>query len=230
MTNTQLKHLALIPDGNRRWAKAHHLPILAGHRQVVDKVFPALVEEVLNLGIPFFTIWGFSTENWGRASSEVTGIMALVKEFLADFSKKLQEKNVRLNFIGRQDNLSEDLKQAINSALEMTQNGKKLVLTIAFNYGGRDEIIRAANRLTSEGKYPIDEATFAQALDTGSFPLPDPDLIVRTGGEKRLSGFMSWQTTYSELYFTDKYMPDWQSEDLRLAVAEFRSRQRRFGK
>lgn len=230
MTTSPLKHLALIPDGNRRWAKANHLPILAGHRQVIDKVFPALVEEVLNLEIPFFTIWGFSTENWGRASNEVTGIMALVKEFLADFSQKLKEKSVHLNFIGRKDNLSADLKQAIDNALAMTKDGKKLTLTIAFNYGGRDEIIRTANRLARENKYPIDEAGFASALDTGKLTIPDPDLIIRTGGERRLSGFMSWQATYSELYFSDKYMPDWQAEDLRQAVADFHSRQRRFGK
>lgn len=228
--STTLKHLALIPDGNRRWAKSVNRGVLDGHRVVVDKVFPELVSEALALKLPYFTIWGFSTENWRRSPMEIEGILTLVKMFLTDFAMRLKSQGVRLNFIGRRNNLPADLNKLIDQALATTAAGTAMTLTIAYNYGGRDEIVRAANALLQEQVSEITLANLSQALDTGMTNLPDPDLIIRTGGEQRLSGFMSWQAAYSELYFSAKMMPEWTRQDLRLAVADYANRQRRFGK
>ena len=161
---------------------------------------------------------------------EIEGILTLVKMFLTDFSLRLKSQGVRLNFIGRRNNLPADLNKLIDQALATTATGTAMTLTIAYNYGGRDEIVRAANALLQEQVSEITLANLSQALDTGMTNLPDPDLIIRTGGEQRLSGFMSWQAAYSELYFSAKMMPEWTRQDLRLAVAEYANRQRRFGK
>jgi undecaprenyl diphosphate synthase len=226
-----LKHLALIPDGNRRWAKAHGLPVLEGHRRVMEKVFPTLITKAQELGLPYFTIWGFSTENWQRSQEEVSGLMSLFKLFFEQHGQKLKRDGVRLLFIGRRDNLDPELIEIINRWSELTKTNTKLNLTIAGNYGGRDEIVRAVNTILERGEYSeIGEATLAAHLDTSIFDLPDPDLIIRTSGEKRLSGFMSWQSAYSELYFSDKFMPDWTGDDLAAAVTDFTSRTRRYGK
>jgi undecaprenyl diphosphate synthase len=230
MTNT-LRHLAIIPDGNRRWAKAQGLPILAGHRRVVEKVFPQLVKQCLALSIPYLTIWGFSTENWHRSSSEVSGILELFHLFYTKFGSQLNEEGVRIVFIGRRDNLDPHLNQIIEHWTEATEHNQRLVLTIAFNYGGHDEILRAVNTIIARGELTeVGETNFADYLDTTVVDQPNPDLIIRTGGEKRLSGFMSWQSAYSELYFSDKYMPDWTEADLQAAVDDFYARQRRYGK
>jgi undecaprenyl diphosphate synthase len=229
MTNT-LRHLALIPDGNRRWAKAHKLPILAGHRRVVEQVLPQLVRKCLSLHIPYFTIWGFSTENWRRSSSEVSGILELFHLFCTKFGATLNDEGVRITFIGRRDNLDPQLAHIIEHWTEATKHNERLVLTIAFNYGGRDEILRAVNTIISRRELSeVGASNFAHYLDTTVADQPDPDLIIRTGGEKRLSGFMSWQSAYSELYFSDKYMPDWTDEDLQAAVDDYYARQRRYG-
>jgi undecaprenyl diphosphate synthase len=226
----ELKHVALIPDGNRRWAKAQNLSPLQGHQQVMEKVFPALVDEALALHLPYFTIWGFSTENWQRSQEEVNGLLKLFKLFFTKHGRSLHQKGVRLNFIGRRDNLSPDLLKIIEHWSEITEVNEKLVLTLAGNYGGRDEIIRAVNKILQTNDIrQIGEKTLAQYLDTSVFDLPDPDLIIRTSGEQRLSGFMSWQSAYSELYFSPKLMPDWTGADLRTAIDDFNQRQRRYG-
>jgi undecaprenyl diphosphate synthase len=226
-----ISHLALIPDGNRRWAKAHHLPALQGHTRVVETVLPNLVTEVIALKIPYFTIWGFSTENWQRSQQEIVGLFQLLKLFLSHHGPKLHQDGVRLIFIGRRDNLEPDISQLIEYWSEVTENNQTLTLTIAFNYGGRDEIIRSVNRLLRQGDVSeVGESSFSQYLDTAIYHLPDPDLIIRTGGEKRLSGFMSWQAAYCELCFDDKLMPDWTAADLKRTLDDYYSRTRRFGK
>lgn len=230
MTN-QLLHLALIPDGNRRWAKAHNLPVLMGHRQVMEKVFPELVEKCLQLEIKYFTIWGFSTENWNRTQEEITGLFKLFDLFFEKFGQKLLKEGVKITFIGRQEGLDRRFKEIIERWSQLTQNNDRLILNIAFNYGGHDEIIRAVNQiLLDKNQKVITEEDFTNYLDTKQNNIPAPDLIIRTSGEQRLSGFMSWQSAYSELYFSQKLMPDWGGDDLQVAYDNFYSRQRRFGK
>jgi undecaprenyl diphosphate synthase len=219
---TKLKHVALIPDGNRRWAKAKGLPILEGHRRVMEQVFPTLIDEALALHLPYLTIWGFSTENWQRGEEEVDGLMKLFRLFFEHHGVSLKKKGVRLTFIGRRDNLSPELNEIIERWSEETEGNNQLVLTIAGNYGGRDELVRAVNKiLQTESGREVGEETLAAYLDTSIFNIPDPDLIIRTSGEQRLSGFMSWQSAYSELYFSEKLMPDWTRADLREAVDDF---------
>ena len=225
-----LRHIALIPDGNRRWARQHNLPVLAGHRQVIEHVFPALVSKMIDLQIPYFTLWAFSTENWQRQAAEVDGLMQLFFQSFQHYGQQLHDQNVRLSFIGRRDNLSPALTQAISDWTATTSNNTGLTLTLAFNYGGRDDILRAVNLLLSRGEYSeVGPEVFADHLDTSILDLPDPDLIIRPGGEQRLSGFMSWQSAYSELFFDEKLMPDFGPDDLLRAVDEYHSRQRRFG-
>lgn len=228
----KIQHLALIPDGDRRWAKAHHLPVLAGHRQVLEKVFPDLIKKALFLEIPFFTIWGFSTENWHRNQSEVEGLFKLFDLFFSQYGKILHQQGVKIVHLGRTDNLAPHFIEVINQWSEITKNNQRLQLNIAFNYGGHDEIVRAVNQFLAQRQdgSQISEEILAQFLDTGKNNIPDPDLIIRTSGEKRLSGLFSWQTAYSELYFSDKQMPDWSGEDLELAVQDYYHRQRRYGK
>lgn len=228
----KLQHLALIPDGDRRWAKAHNLPVLAGHQQVLEKVFPDLVKKALLLEIPFFTIWGFSTENWSRNQTEVEGLFKLFDLFFNQYGDSLHQQGVKIVHLGRTDNLAPRFTKVIDKWSAITRNNQKLQLNIAFNYGGRDEIIRAVNQFLVQKKddSQITEENLAQFLDTGKNNIPDPDLIIRTSGEKRLSGLFSWQSAYSELYFSDKPMPDWSGEDLELAVQDYYHRQRRYGK
>jgi undecaprenyl diphosphate synthase len=226
-----ISHLALIPDGNRRWAKAHHLPALQGHRRVVEVVLPELVAQVITLKIPYFTVWGFSTDNWQRSQSEINGLFKLLKLFFSHHGQKLHQDGVRLIFIGRRDNLDPEISRLIEHWSEVTENNQVLTLTIAFNYGGRDEIARAVNRILAQGGLSeVGESNFSKYLDTATYNLPDPDLIIRPGGEKRLSGFMSWQAAYAELFFDDKLMPDWNASDLKRALDDYHSRARRFGK
>lgn len=224
-------HVALIPDGNRRWAKSHNLPTLMGHRQVMEKVFPTLVTQALNSGLKYFTIWGFSTENWHRSEDEVNGLFTLGKLFFQNYGQKFKEQGIRLVVIGRRDNISAEFNQIIEHWQEATESNTKMQLTIAFNYGGRDEIVRAINKILAQGNvHEVGEDTFANYLDTSVTDMPDPDLIIRTSGEQRLSGFMSWQSAYSELYFSQKTMPDWTADDLLAALADYAHRERRYGK
>ena len=229
---TSIQHIALIPDGNRRWAKAHNLPVLMGHRRVVEKVFPDLVKKALELHLPYFTIWGFSTENWSRSQEEVEGLFQLFNFFFDTYGQQLHQQGVRLVRLGRVDDLSPAFNQLIEKWVATTKDNQALQLNIAFNYGGRDEIIRAVNQILAQNPPPasITEVDFAPYLDTAATKIPDPDLIIRTSGEKRLSGLFSWQSAYSELYFSDKQMPDWQASDLEDAINDYYHRQRRYGK
>jgi undecaprenyl diphosphate synthase len=220
------KHIAIIMDGNRRWARAHKLPILEGHRRVANVVLERLVEHAAERGINYITFWAFSTENWNRATDEVRGIMLILKQGLHPFGKRMMEKGVRLVMIGDLTKLEQGLQKGIAEVVEKTKNNNRITLVISLNYGGRDEIVRAIHKISDPKT--VTETTFFQLLDTKG--IPDPDLIIRTGGEQRLSGFLPWQSVYSELYFPPWYMPDFTPERLDEAIEEFNRRQRRFGK
>ncbi len=227
------KHIAVIMDGNRRWARQHKLPILEGHRKVAHHVLETLVEHAARRGIKYITFWAFSTENWDRAQNEVKGIMRILSQSIGYFGKRMYEKGVKLRIIGDLTRLDPGLQKRIEQVTDMTKENKRITLIIALNYGGRDEIIRAINKWREISNHKsqtpnINEKEFNKYLDTKG--VPDPDFIIRTGGEQRLSGFLPWQSVYSELYFPAWYMPDFTPERLDEAIEEFARRQRRFGK
>jgi undecaprenyl diphosphate synthase len=226
MKTTIPTHIAIIMDGNRRWAREHTLPILEGHRRVANVVLERLVEHAANRGVGYITIWAFSTENWNRATDEVKGIMLILQRGLVIFGKRMLEKGVQLRIIGDLSRLDKRLRQGIEDVVEKTKHNTKIILTIGLNYGGRNEIVRAIQKISEPKR--MTETSFSQLLDTAG--IPDPDLIIRTGGEQRLSGFLPWQSVYSELYFPSWYMPDFTPERLDEAIEEYQGRQRRFGK
>jgi len=213
------KHVAIIMDGNRRWAKKQGLSAIAGHNYVVDQVIEPIIERCGDLGIEYLTLWAFSTENWGRDPIELSGLMALFKRGIMEKLGGLIKKGARLRMIGDLSKFSPDLQEGMRKAIKESEGNTKINVTFALNYGGRDEIVRAV------GKGGVE---FEKYLDTVG--MSDPDLIIRTGGEQRLSGFMMWQSAYSELYFTKTLMPDLTIEKFDLAIEEYQNRQRRFGK
>lgn len=221
-------HIAIIMDGNRRWAKQNGKHILAGHKLVVDKVMEDLIEHASDLGISYVTLWAWSTENWKRTADEVKGVMFLFKHVLSRSVEKLNKKGVKIVVIGDTVGFSPDIQKGITKAIEKTKNNTKITVVLALNYGGRDEIIRAVNKLITNHQSLITKTDFSQFLDTAD--IPDPDLIIRTGGDKRLSGFLLWQSEYAELYFTDVLMPDFGPLELDKALKEYALRKRRFGK
>lgn len=223
-------HIAIIMDGNRRWAKKQGLRLLAGHEKVAFGTIESLTQKCINLGINYLTIWAWSTENWRRNRGEVGGVMKIFRKGLKKNFEKLNQMGVRLNVLGDLSKFEKDIKEGLFQLVKATKNNQKITLSLAINYGGRDEIIRAILRLAKD-QFLIKDLTenkFSQYLDTVG--MPDPDLIIRTGGEKRLSGFMLWQSEYSELYFTETLMPDFEPEELEKAVEEYSQRLRRFGK
>jgi undecaprenyl diphosphate synthase len=224
------QHVAIIMDGNRRWAKKRGLPILAGHRQVVNKVLKSLISHAKKLGVKYLTLWAFSTENWQRDKKEVLGLLSLFRDVLKTKIEEANKEGIRLNVIGDISDFPKDIQEGIKKGIAATAQNQEITVNFALNYGGRDEIIRAIKKYqVSSIKYQVlTEETFAKFLDTAG--MPEPDLIIRTGGEMRLSGFMSWQSAYSELYFTKTLMPDFTPKELDKAIAEFQKRQRRFGK
>ena len=219
------QHIAIIMDGNRRWAKERGLPALAGHRKVANDILEPLVEHAADCGIKFITFWAFSTENWQRSKSEVSGIMRIFRHLMKRQFQRLHEKGVRIRAIGDISRFAPDIRKALEDGIEKTKDNKKITAVFALNYGGRDEILRAIKRL---GAQEVTEENFSQNLDTAG--IPDPELIIRPGGEQRLSGFLLWQSEYSELYFQSWYMPQFTPEKLDEAIAEYNRRQRRFGK
>ncbi len=224
------QHIAIIMDGNRRWAKRHGLKLLAGHDYAGKKTILSLVKECLKLKIPYLTLWTWSTENWNRNKKEVTGIFTLFRQLFEQQAEKLNQLGVKINTIGDLSAFPKDVQRMVNKWGKTTHKNKKLTFTSALNYGGRDEIIRAIKKLSTinNQQLTITEKSFSQLLDTAA--LPDPELIIRPGGEKRLSGFLPWQSVYSELYFTDTLFPDFSPKELRKAIQEYSHRQRRFGK
>ncbi len=226
-------HVAIIMDGNGRWAKRRLMPRLEGHRQGAKSVRRA-VEFCRRNGVKFLTLYAFSTENWQRPQTEVSGLMRLLSQFIDSELDEIHKNDIRFNIIGQLDRLPTVVKEKVSSALERTANNKTMVLTVALSYGGRQEIVSAAIKMSRSirsgalQEKDIDDEVFKSFLDTSD--IPDPDLLIRTGGEIRISNFLLWQAAYSELYFTDLLWPDFDEEAFRSAIETFRSRQRRFGK
>jgi undecaprenyl diphosphate synthase len=229
MTNERIpKHVAFIMDGNRRWAREHKLAILMGHNKGAEQI-ENIVTYGADKGIKYVTFWAFSTENWKRSEEEVSHLMEVFRTILlGPMVKRLIKKGVRLQIIGDYQAFSKDIVEGLDKLIEESKNNDLITATIALNYGGRPEIIRAVNRLLKENVSEINEAEFSKYLYT--FEQPDPDLIIRTGGEQRLSGYLPWQGVYSELYFTDTYWPEFDETAFQTALDEYTHRERRFGK
>lgn len=225
-------HLAIIMDGNGRWAEQRHLPRILGHRKGVETV-QSVVDECLSLGIGYLTLYAFSSENWGRPRDEVDALMGLLGSFLKKELSQLHRRGIRLMAIGEINRLPEAIVRILSDIIEQTAANDRLVLTLALSYGSRDELTRAMRRIADEvasgGLLPADvtEVRIAAALDTAG--LPDPDLLIRTSGEMRISNFLLWQLAYTELYFTETLWPDFSGEQLHQALNEYSCRQRRFG-
>ena len=226
------KHIAIIMDGNRRWAREHNLPVKMGHKKGADKL-REIAKYANKIGIENLTVYAFSTENWKRSKEEVSGLMALLKQYLNDFLKRANTENIRINFIGDINALTKDLQESINKSIERTKANTGLNLNIAFNYGGRDEIVKATRKIAEKIKKneldidDIDEDLISNNLYT--YNIPDPDLLIRTSGEIRLSGFLIWQSAYTEFLFLDKYWPDFTEQDVDMSIEEYKKRNRKFG-
>ena len=226
------RHVAIIMDGNGRWAKARGLPRVAGHRRGAEAV-RRTVMAAAELGIEYLTLFGFSSENWKRPVAEIDDLMGLLRHYLRGEIAELHKNRVKLRVIGRRERLSSDIVQLIANGEALTRDNPGLQLTIALSYGGRDEIALAARLLAEEAvagsirPEDIKESFFAQRLFTAD--LPDPDLLIRTSGEKRISNFLLWQSAYAELVFTETLWPDFAKEHLEAAVQDFHGRERRYG-
>jgi undecaprenyl diphosphate synthase len=226
--NTFPDHVAIIMDGNGRWAKKRHLPRHFGHKAGVSAV-ERTVAAASDKGINYLSLYAFSNENWKRPEDEVNGLMVLFREYILHKAKKLAEKNIKLIFAGRRDKLPEDVISLMEQSMKETERSTGMQLIICLNYGGRQEIIDAVNRILSErgSSDPIDEGLFAKYLYLPH--VPDPDLIIRTSGENRLSNFWLWQSSYSEFYFSEVLWPDFGEDELQKAIESFARRSRRYG-
>jgi undecaprenyl diphosphate synthase len=221
-------HIAIIMDGNGRWALARGLPRLAGHRAGTENL-RRIIEACIEFDIQYLTIYAFSTENWGRPKEEVEGLMHIVENVIDQELQELHDQGVQLRHIGRLDRLEASIRNKVLHAVEYTRKNSRLVLNVAFNYGGRDEIVNAIQHIITDNVKPDDVTVemVNQYLFTAG--VPDPDLIIRTSGELRGSNFLLWQGAYSEWYFPPVYWPDFDKEQLRLALEEFNQRERRYG-
>lgn len=226
-------HLAIIMDGNGRWAQQRMLKRIVGHQRGAETV-KMVVEQASNLGIKYLTLFAFSSENWSRPPIEVRALMTLLKKYIRRETARMMRNNIRYNIIGNRSDLPDDVNQTLDDAIRETAGNTGMVLTLALSYGGRQEISMAAARMARDmvaGKLNADDVTvdsFADYLDTGG--LPDPDFLIRTSGEMRISNFLLWQLAYTELYFTDTNWPDFTINEFHKALADFQSRERRFGK
>jgi len=222
------RHVAIIMDGNGRWAARRGLPRLAGHRAGTENI-RRIIEGCVELGVQILTLYAFSTENWQRPNDEVSGLMEILGQVIDRETEDLHANGVRLRHIGRLDGLPPHLQERVRYAAELTRHNTRLTVNVAVNYGGRAEIVEAARRLIREGVDPdqLDEELFGSYLYTGG--LPDPDVIIRTAGEMRLSNFLLWQAAYAEYWCAPIYWPDFTKEDLMQALGEFSRRERRFG-
>ena len=224
------QHIAVIMDGNGRWAKKRRLPRIAGHRAGIRAV-RQVVEACARLGVPYLTLYAFSIENWKRPHTEVRLLMRLLREYLKKEIKQLNEQNIRLGVIGRIGELPKAVQQDLQVALDKTLDNNGLRLTLALNYGARAELVDAvkdlAARLARDGDLKIDEASLGQCLYTGG--MPDPDLLIRTSGELRLSNFLLWQVAYAEIWVTDTLWPDFTQDHLCQAIIDYQKRERRYG-
>ena len=227
------QHVAIIMDGNRRWAKKRLMPTQLGHAEGAENL-EKIIDACAELGIKFLTVYAFSTENWKRSEEEVDYLMKLLAKHIKDFDKRIKNREIRFRLVGEISRLNNDLQEGIRGIEERTKNKTGLTVNIAINYGGRAELTIATKKiaeLIKNGEIDIDdinEDTIQKYLQTKDSP--DPDLIIRTGGEERLSGFLLWQSAYSELYFTDVLWPDFDKKELVKAIDEYNSRKRNFGK
>ncbi len=227
------RHLAIIMDGNGRWAKERMLRRIVGHRRGVETV-RAVVEECSRLGIHYLTLYAFSSENWLRPKTEVRALMALLKRYVKMETSRMMLNNIRFNVIGNRDDLPPDVNREVDAAMARTAGNSGMTLTLALSYGGRQEIIRAASLLAADlaagrvAAAAVDDATFDGYLFTAE--MPDPDFLIRTSGEMRISNFLLWQLAYTELYFTEVNWPDFNTGELHRALCDYQARERRFGR
>ena len=225
-------HLAVIMDGNGRWAQQRMLKRIIGHQRGAETV-KMVVEQASMLGIKYLTLFAFSAENWSRPAMEVRALMTLLKKYIRQETARMMRKNIRYNVIGNRNELPDDVNETLDEAIRKTAANTGMVLTLALSYGGRQELCRAAARMAQDavdGKLSANDITtdlFDSYLDTGG--LPDPDFLIRTSGEMRISNFLLWQLAYTELYFTDTNWPDFTINELQKALLDFQSRERRFG-
>lgn len=222
------RHVAIIMDGNGRWAKERGLPRVAGHRAGTENL-RTIIRAGAKFGIKYLTFYAFSTENWSRPRAEITGLMHILSDVIDRELDELNEEGARLVHIGHLGGLSKALQNKVQHAIDLTKNNDRITIVLAFNYGGRDEIIHAIKHMLKDGVNPedVDAELVSQYLFTSE--LPDPDLVVRTSGEQRTSNFLTWQTVYSEWYFPEVYWPDFNEEELRKAIEEYADRDRRYG-
>lgn len=229
MTSTVPRHIAIVMDGNRRWATLRRLPAIAGHRAGVESIRRTM-RAARDRGVAYVTLFSFSTENWSRDDEEVGALMRLLEQTIRDETTTLAQDGIRLRVIGRLHELSDRLQAAIGEAIAATRQGTRGTMTIAFNYGGRAEIVDAVRALLRDGVSleAVDEAAIASRLYAPEHP--DPDLLIRTGGELRVSNFLLWEVAYAELWATDVLWPDFSVADLDRALADYAARERRFGR
>jgi undecaprenyl diphosphate synthase len=237
------QHIAFIVDGNRRWAKLHHKPQIRGHQKAVDEIMDSLIYRAIDLKIPYLTFWVWSTENWKRGRLFANLLFGILEKRLNTRANKYIQDGVKLMTIGDLTKLPKSIVGKLEDVKSRSQNNKKITVTIAINYGGRDEIVRAMNKLIKDrlkhlrggpphgedsSEVKLTEKEFNNYLDTTG--IPDPDLIIRTGGSQRLSGFLLWQSEYSELYFTNTFFPDFTNKELDKALKDYSNRKRNFGR
>lgn len=233
MSTLGLKHIAFIMDGNRRWAKQRGLPVSQGHKKGAD-VLIEIAKAAKNMGVKYMTVYAFSTENWQRSESEVSQLMELLRHYLDTGFKELEENDVRVRFVGERYMLASDIVEKMEKIEQATAQKSSVELCVALSYGGRQEIVAAARQIAQkvkDGKLQpeeIDTEVFASHLYTADFP--DPDLMIRTGGELRISNYLLWQLSYSEFYFTDTLWPDFKPDELKQIIEDYTGRERRYGK
>lgn len=226
------RHIGIIMDGNRRWARAQGKPISLGHKEGA-KTLEKIVRYANKIGLEYITIYAFSTENWKRAEEEVKALMMLLQNYLDEYAKRADTENIRVRILGDISALAEGMQKSIKKCMERTKNNTGVTFNIALNYGGRDEIIKAIKEIANQVQKneiqiaDIDEELVSSNLYTKG--MPEPDLIIRTSGEKRLSGFLTWQSVYSEILVINKNWPDFEEEDLEEAIVEYQKRTRKFG-
>ncbi len=226
------RHIAIIMDGNGRWAGARGRPRMFGHQQGV-KTVRRIVEDAADIGVEYLTLYSFSTENWSRPKAEVSALFALMRRYVEQDLQTLHERNVRVRILGSRAGLKPDMLELLDKVEQTTSRNDAFFLNIAFNYGGRDEILRTAKKIakaTQEGRIDpeeMDADMLSAWLDTGG--IPDPELVIRTSGEKRISNFLLWQAAYAEFIFTEVLWPDFTKDDLLAAISEYQGRERRFG-
>jgi len=222
------EHIVIIPDGNRRWAKKKGLPTIQGHKRGLDAALK-IADGSRTLGVRVLTLWGFSTENWKRPNVEVKYLMRIYQAFFRNHLKDLMKEGVKFNWLGRRDRVPKALREILEKIEKETVKNKTFILNICIDYGGRDELVRTIKKIISKKVNPgqVNEELISANLETSK--IPDPDLLIRTSGEMRTSGIMPWQTTYTELFFSKLFFPDFSLSELKRAIAEYGARQRRYG-